>query len=136
VKKPKKNKKKKPKTKWCKQSGQFLFKHAIANNKTGSMWIDTYYNNELIGVLTCSITPYRDKNSNSYDLHIYELNSNGGLGKAIGKAECLGLIHNLPKSIIGVVLKGGNSSMLVSNRKVLIEKYNKSKEFKLESVLR
>ena len=135
MKKPKKNKKNKPKKKWCKQSGQFLFKHAVANNKTGSMWIDTYYNNELIGVLTCSITPYRDKYRNSYDLHIYELNSKGGLGNVIGKVECLGLIHNLPKTIISVVLQG-NYSMLVSDRKVLIEKYCAWKEFKLESVLR
>ena len=135
MKKPKKNKSHKPKKKWCKQSGDFLFKRAIANNKTDSMWIDTYYKNELIGVLTCSIQPYRNKSGNSYDLHIYELSPSGGLGNVIGSAECLGYIHNLPKSIIGVVLKG-SYSMLVSNRKVLVEKYYKSKEFKLESVLR
>lgn len=111
-------KKNKPKKKWSKQIGNFLFKRAvfIASNITE---IDVYFKDELIGIMALGINR---KPARHYQLEIYDRFNGKLFSDVIGTVTCSGLIHGLPKSILKVDLKG-NLSILSVNRKVLIEKH-------------
>lgn len=103
--------------KWSKQCGSFSFRHPVFN-KQGNITIDVYFKDELIGILPYSAPMYNKKNS--YTLSIYH---NNGSNSIVGSVECAGATHKLPKVILNVTLKYGYS-LLVLNKKVLIEKYD------------
>jgi len=127
MKKNKGNKKKKARKKWSKQFGDFTLKHPVFSTigKDG-VKIDLYYKDELIGF---AMDSPRSNKKQEYSLSIYDINNNGYIGDAI----CKNQIHNLPKALLDVRLKG--NSILSPEREVLFEKY-KAPEIKLSTPTR
>lgn len=113
-------KKNKPKKKWEKRVGDFLFKHITITEKNGTL-TDVYFKEEFIGLLGCSLSKH--SHNVNYVLNIYSCDDNHKLHVCIGEAICCGTLHGLPRTILRVDLKGGYS-MLTLERNVLIEKLN------------
>lgn len=111
MKKPKGNKKNKPKKKWSKLCGYFLFK----NTRFGphGVIIDLYFKDELIGFVHFTTLYKYD-----YRLTIYSSENS----EIIGEAECLGSLHGLPKKIKNIYIKHVSRTILAPKRKVLVEK--------------
>lgn len=106
--------------KWSKQCGYFSFRHPVFD-KQSHITINVYYKDELIGTLPYSVPTYNQKES--YTLPIYDKNNSKFLNTIVGIAQCVGATHKLPKVILSVTLSHGYS-VLVSNKKVMVEKYD------------
>ena len=107
-----------PKKKWLKQCGDFVFKNP-RKKEWGSIIVSVYYKNERIGIISC----VNQKEKDSYFLSIYNFAIiKQSYGTAIGTVHCSGLVKQLPKTIVKVKFNA-NLSILVSTRKVLVEKY-------------
>jgi len=115
MKKPKGNKKNKIKKQWSKQCGDFTFKK-IHFGPNGNIRIGVFFKDEEFGFLNCIAS----KSSDSYSCNIYGFDAHVYLGKA----QCYGNIHQLPKKIDSVILNGEMQlSVLCPERKVIIEKF-------------
>lgn len=111
-------KKNKPKNKWQKQCGDFVFKN-VFYSANGNCLVDVYFKEELIGVMYC-IKHLGIKSSYTFD--IYD-SSDLKPHKKAGIVHCLGMSHGLPKQITYVSL-GAFNSILNLERNVIIEKYS------------
>jgi hypothetical protein len=115
MKKPKGNKKNKVKKKWSKQCGHFTFKN-IRFGPNGDIRIGVFFKDEEFGFLNCITS----KSSDSYSCNIYGFDAHVYLGKA----QCYGNIHQLPKKIDSVILNVEiEFSVLCPERKVITEKF-------------
>ena len=116
MKKPKGNKKNKVKKKWSKQCGDFTFKNVHFGPSGQVPRISVFFKDEEFGFLNCT---NGKMNKDSYSCNIFDFSGHFYLGKA----ECSGIIHQLPKKIEFVILHGETDiSVLCPTRRVMTEK--------------
>jgi hypothetical protein len=119
-------KKTKIRKKWSKHCGDFSFAHATQQLGSQHVFVNAYYKEEFIGILSSNTSHHR---KTKFEAFIYETYFNGEkscLGKCVGTVHCYGLIHNLPKMILKVELN--NESCLILKRKVIMEKNKKEED--------